>query len=91
MVAEINNTLLRDMRLLALRDMCLLAPMVPMQGDFHESCLPSTVRSTRRFLSIHAAVYTTFNRRRPLVAATEHGECRTRAFDLPAAAANLTA
>ena len=83
MVAAENDNFLREMN--------LLASIVSVQRDFHESCLPSTAGSARRFLSIHAAVYTTFNRRRPPIAATEHGECRTRAFDLPTAAAKLTA
>ncbi len=60
--------------------MCLLALMLSVQRDFHES-----------YLLIHAAVYTTVNRRRPPITATEHGEYCTRAFDLPTAAANLTA
>ncbi len=47
--------------------------------------------SAQRFLSIHAAVYNTFNTRRHLVPAAEHREGRDRAFDLWRVAANLAA
>ncbi len=47
--------------------------------------------SAQRFLSIHAAVYNTFNTRRHVVTAAEHREGRDRAFDLWRVAANLAA
>ncbi len=45
--------------------------------------------SAQRFLSIHAAVYNTFNTRRHVVTAAEHREGRDRAFDLWRIAAGL--
>lgn len=47
--------------------------------------------SAQRFLSIHTAVYNTFNTRRHGVTAAEHREGRDRAFDLWRVAANLAA
>ena len=39
-----------------------------------------SVGSAQRFLSIHAAIYNTFNTRRHLTTATEHRERRDEAF-----------
>ena len=40
-----------------------------------------SIGSAQRFLSIHAAVYNTFNTRRHLISATEHRRRRDEAFD----------
>jgi putative transposase len=39
-----------------------------------------SIGSTQRFLSVHAAVYNTFNTRRHLITASEHRKRRNNAF-----------